>query len=59
MKNEVKFSEPLSPLPVNNCDVIMEFKTCQLQAESILGGMEDQPLGWLLLLFDGLRAKAR
>ena len=24
-----------------------------------LGGMEDQPLGWLLLLLDGLRAKAR
>ena len=59
MKNEVKFSEPLSPLPVNNCDVIMEFKTCQLQAESILGGMEEQPLAWLLLLSDGLRAKAR
>ena len=23
-----------------------------------LGGMEEQPLAWLLLLFDGLRAKA-
>ena len=59
MENEVKFFEPLSPPPVNYCDVIIEFKTCQLQAESILGGVEDQPLGWLLLLLDGLRAKAR